>query len=246
MLPVNVEPVALAILAKAPVPGFAKTRLMPELGAHGAAALQECLTERAVETACAAAIGPVTLWCAPDSTHVSFRDLAARFALTLATQPDTDLGNRMLAAIAAAKGPVIVIGADCPALTAGHLRAAADALRDHDAVLIPVEDGGYVLIGLRAARDQAEWNPVSRPDHAPNQKARARSDAKPVPTFADRALVPRLFDNMEWSTPEVIVETRRRLAALGLTWKELPTLWDVDTPANLDRLRAAGLMEMFE
>jgi len=209
MLPVNVEPVALAILAKAPVPGFAKTRLMPELGAHGAAALQECLTERTVATACAAAIGPVTLWCAPDSIHVSFRDLAARFALTLATQPDTDLGTRMLAAIAAAKGPIIVIGTDCPALTAGHLRAAADALRDHDAVLIPVEDGGYVLIGLRAAE-------------------------------------PRLFDDMKWSTPEVMTETRRRLKQLGLTWKELPRLWDVDVPADLDRLRAAGLMEMFE
>jgi len=38
------------------------------------------------------------------------------------------------------------------------------------------------------ARDQAEWNPVSRPDHALNDKVRARSDAKPVPTFADRAL----------------------------------------------------------
>ena len=38
------------------------------------------------------------------------------------------------------------------------------------------------------ARDQAEWKPVSRPDHALNIKVRARSDAKPVPTFADRAL----------------------------------------------------------
>jgi NADH-quinone oxidoreductase subunit M len=38
------------------------------------------------------------------------------------------------------------------------------------------------------ARDQAEWSPVSRPDHALNYKDRARSDAKPVPTFADRAL----------------------------------------------------------
>jgi len=41
-----------------------------------------------------------------------------------------------------------------------------------------------------AARDQAKWNPVSRPDHAPNDKVRARSDAKPVSTFADRALAP--------------------------------------------------------
>jgi hypothetical protein len=57
--------------------------------------------------------------------------------------------------------------------------------------------------------------------------------------------VPRLFSDMKWSTPEVMTETRRRLAALGLTWKELPRLWDVDTPADLDRLRKAGMMDVF-
>ncbi len=45
------EPVAIAILAKAPIPGFAKTRLIPALGADGAATLQARLIERAVETA---------------------------------------------------------------------------------------------------------------------------------------------------------------------------------------------------
>ncbi len=41
--------------------------------------------------------------------------------------------------------------------------------------------------GRPPARDQAEWAPVSRPDRAPYEKVGARSDAKPVPTFADRA-----------------------------------------------------------
>jgi len=41
----------------------------------------------------------------------------------------------------------------------------------------------------KLARNQAEWAPVSRPDCAPTQEAGARSDAKPVPTFADRAPV---------------------------------------------------------
>jgi glycosyltransferase A (GT-A) superfamily protein (DUF2064 family) len=44
----------------------------------------------------------------------------------------------------------MVIGTDCPALTADHLRGAASALADHDVVLVPAEDGGYVLIGMRA------------------------------------------------------------------------------------------------
>ncbi len=139
----------IAVLAKAPVPGLAKTRLIPAIGAHAAAVLQERLTEQAVATALAADVGPVTLWCAPDSAHASFRTLAARFPVTLKRQPDGDLGVRMLAAFAAGT-PTLVIGTDCPARTAGHLRAAATALDTADVVLIPAEDGGYVLIGARA------------------------------------------------------------------------------------------------
>jgi hypothetical protein len=141
----------IAILAKAPVPGLAKTRLIPSIGAHAAAVLQERLTERAVATALAAKIGRVTLWCAPDPGHASFRELLTRNAMTLKRQPEGDLGARMLAALQAGAGPTLVIGSDCPALTPTHLRAAADALRDGaDVVLIPAEDGGYVLIGARA------------------------------------------------------------------------------------------------
>jgi len=141
---------AIAVLAKAPIPGLAKTRLIPSIGAHAAAVLQERLTERAVATACAADVGPVTLWCAPSIDQSSFQDLAWRFPIVLKQQPDGDLGDRMLGAIAANNGQTIVIGTDCPALTPAHLRAAAAALDDADAVLIPAEDGGYVLIGARA------------------------------------------------------------------------------------------------
>ena len=143
------EPVAVAILAKAPIAGFAKTRLIPVLGARGAAVLQERLVGRAVETACAAAIGPVTLWATPDESHPVFQSIAARLGITLARQADGDLGERMLAAITAANRCVLLIGSDCPALTLEHLRTAADVLRDRaPAVVIPAEDGGYVLIAL--------------------------------------------------------------------------------------------------
>ena len=57
----------VAILAKAPLAGFAKTRLIPHLGAEGAASLQRWLLQRTVTTALSAGIGPVTLWCAPDT-----------------------------------------------------------------------------------------------------------------------------------------------------------------------------------
>jgi uncharacterized protein len=142
----------ISILAKAPVPGTTKTRLIPSIGAHAAAVLQERLTERAVSTALAAATGRVTLWCAPDPGHVSFRELVRHHNVMLKRQPDGDLGARMLATI---NGPTLVIGSDCPALTPQHLRDAADALRgDADVVLIPAEDGGYVLIGTRVAHPQ--------------------------------------------------------------------------------------------
>ncbi len=147
----SASPVSIAIMARAPIPGAAKTRLIPSIGAHAAAVLQERLTERAVITALAADIGPVTLWCTPDLAHRSFQNLAERFPIVLKQQPDGDLGIRMLGAIAATQGFVLVIGVDCPALTSDHLRTAATALNDADMALIPAEDGGYVLIGARAA-----------------------------------------------------------------------------------------------
>jgi rSAM/selenodomain-associated transferase 1 len=198
-------PVAIAILAKAPIAGFAKTRLIPALGEAGAATLQARLTERAVATATAADTGPVTLWAAPDERHPAFAQLAVRFAVALTRQHDGDLGARMLAALAAANGPALVIGTDCPALTADHLRTAADVLRaGTDAVLIPAEDGGYVLIGTRGSHQA-------------------------------------LFRAMPWGTAGVMGETRRRLVELGLSWREPAILWDVDLPADLERLRAVGL-----
>lgn len=144
------EPIAIAILAKAPVPGFAKTRLIPALGADGAATLQARLIERAVMLVADAEVGPATLWAAPDASHPVFTALADRGLVTLARQPAGDLGARMLAAIVAARGPALVIGTDCPAMTVGHLRAAAETLRGRtDAVVIPTDDGGYALIGMR-------------------------------------------------------------------------------------------------
>ncbi|HKA81578.1 MAG TPA: TIGR04282 family arsenosugar biosynthesis glycosyltransferase [Xanthobacteraceae bacterium] len=201
------EPVAVAVLAKAPVAGFAKTRLIPVLGAEGAAALQARLIARAVATAAAAAVGPVTLWATPDVTHPAFQ-VARACGAALARQGDGDLGARMLAALAAANGPSLVIGTDCPALATDHLRTAADILRGGaDAVAIPAEDGGYALIGTRVPQ-------------------------------------PALFSDMRWSTPDVMEETRRRLRALGLSWQEPVTLWDVDVPQDLARLKEVGLGDL--
>ena len=144
--------VQIAVLAKAPVPGFAKTRLIPALGAAGAARLQRYLTLRTVRTALAADLGPVSLWCAPDTQHRFFRALRVTTGIQCLAQPVGDLGLRMHAAFVklCSAGPVLLVGTDCPPMTPAHFRRAALTLHDGaDAVFHPAEDGGYVLVGLR-------------------------------------------------------------------------------------------------
>lgn len=145
---------AVAVVAKAPVPGLTKTRLIPLLGAAGAARAQRGFALQTLATVRAASTGPLTLWCAPDTGHRFFRALHQRHGVVCRPQPAGHLGQRMAAAMAAhfvaqPAMPWLVVGTDCPALTPAHLQQAADALQTHDAVLIPAEDGGYVLLGLR-------------------------------------------------------------------------------------------------
>lgn len=147
--------VAVAILSRAPIPGQAETRLIPALGARGAANLQRWLLQRTVAMALVADMGPVSLWCAGDPRHPDFAHCRAFGSVAVRHQPEGDLGARMLAALReSSTAATLVIGTDCPALTAAHLRQAAQALTDHDAVALPAEDGGYVLIG--AAHPQPE------------------------------------------------------------------------------------------
>jgi len=201
------------VFARAPEPGAAKTRLIPLLGAERAAALQRILIDRAISTALAAGIGPVELWCAPSALHPLLTGFAKTHGIDAASQCDGDLGARMLHAAVtalAATPRVIIIGADCPALTARKLQQAAAALaNDYDAVLVPAEDGGYVLIGLKWCNAQ-------------------------------------LFTDIAWGTDQVMAATRERLAALDWHWHELPPAWDIDRPADFERLVASGLIRDLE
>ncbi|MBC7993699.1 MAG: TIGR04282 family arsenosugar biosynthesis glycosyltransferase [Rhizobacter sp.] len=138
------------VMAKAPVAGFAKTRLIPALGAEGAAALAATLLDVAI--AQAARYGSVDLCCAPDTHHPAFQRLAGRHGIVLSEQGEGDLGARMSRAFErhlAQHGAALMIGSDAPAIDAPMLQRAAQALSDADAVFIPALDGGYALIGLR-------------------------------------------------------------------------------------------------
>jgi rSAM/selenodomain-associated transferase 1 len=160
---------AVIVFAKAPQPGAVKTRLIPALGAEGAAALHTKLAKHALDTVRSASLKPVEMHCAPDADDPFFRYCQGHYGVALERQVTGDLGTRMHAAFAAALAAharVLMIGTDCPALTARHLRQAEKALREgHDAVFAPCEDGGYALIGLTRADpklfDGIAWSSAS-------------------------------------------------------------------------------------
>ena len=109
------------------------------------------MTRRTLRTA-AASGAQVWLWSAGDACHPFWAALAREGAPPPVAQQGDDLGARMAHALAvmhAGQHPAVVIGTDCPALTADHLRSAVVALAEHDHVFVPDEDGGYVLVGTR-------------------------------------------------------------------------------------------------
>ena len=140
------------LFAKAPVAGVVKTRLIPVLGAESAAQLHRRLMVRSLETLIKADVGPVEICCAPDASHPFFVDCQQRFGIALTTQRDGDLGERMRHAFERtllSASSALIVGADCPSMSADDIRAAATHLASHTAALIPADDGGYVLIGVR-------------------------------------------------------------------------------------------------
>jgi len=143
----------LLVLSKAPDPGLVKTRLIPVIGATGAAELYEDLLCSSLETAVNAGLCPVELWCSPGMTHPFFQQCRQRFGVELHEQTRGDLGHRMSHALESASRfsqSLVLIGADCPALSVGDLEEAFALLgQGTDVVLGPAEDGGYYLIGMR-------------------------------------------------------------------------------------------------
>ena len=197
----------IVVFAKAPLAGFAKTRLIPALGAEGAADLASAMLSHTLEQALAAGTQAVELCMSPAPADPAWQGVVLPQRVEQTDQGDGDLGARMSRAIdrafnralALQQGPVLVIGTDCPALTADQLSEAARQLAHHDAVLLPASDGGYVLIGLQAP-------------------------------------CPSLFTGMAWSTSVVAQETLRRMASLGLNVWQGPVLHDIDEPSDLKYL----------
>ncbi len=141
-------PIRLVIFTRYPEPGLAKTRLIPALGAEGAAALHRRLTE---QTLAAARMSGLTIEVrVTGAPHAAFVDWLGP-DLSFVDQGDGDLGERLQRA--AAPLPVLFIGSDLPDLSAAHLREAADLMQSGGTVLGPAEDGGYWALGLTHPAD---------------------------------------------------------------------------------------------
>jgi rSAM/selenodomain-associated transferase 1 len=146
------------IMARAPRPGTAKTRLEPLLGPDGCARLQAELIRH---TAGWVTRATRRAWLAftPADGLAELAGLVPR-RVRLFPQQAGDLGARLRHATELVfrvhRGPLMVIGTDAPELGPMHLRFAERALATGaDACLVPALDGGYALIALARATPAA-------------------------------------------------------------------------------------------
>ena len=145
------KPTRIIIFAKAPQAGFAKTRLIPALGAERAAELARQMLFDTLREALAADIGPVELCVTPEINQAAWQGIHLPKGIEIFAQGEGDLGARLAHAAERAlksAGPVLLIGTDCVELSSGLLQEAAQALQEHDAIIHCTEDGGYALLGL--------------------------------------------------------------------------------------------------
>lgn len=145
----------ISIFARWPEPGQAKTRLIPEFGPEGAAAIYRKLLAHTVEVARASEV-PFELRVT-GAEPVLFRKALGEDLLVV-EQGEGDLSAKL----GRVPAPAILIGSDCPGLTPDALRAARDTLDTEPVVIGPASDGGYYLLGFRDpapfAFEGMEWS----------------------------------------------------------------------------------------
>jgi uncharacterized protein len=195
---------AIAVMAKASIPGRAKTRLVPPLTPEEAANLNTTFLRDIADSLTGASafadIAPVIAY-APAGSAGFFREiLPTRIGLLETSAPSFGacLFHAAASLLEAGHESVCLINSDSPTLPTAYLVAAATMLAapEDRIVLGPSTDGGYYLIGLK------------RPHR-------------------------RLFEDIDWSTERVTAQTLARAQEIGLSVHQLPTWYDVDDLAAL-------------
>src|SRR5271170_5619440 len=198
---------AVAMMAKAPRIGDAKTRLAPPLSETEAAALSSCFIRDTADNIIAAAqSAPIHghIAYSPPESETVFRALLPE-SIRLLPSRRVGLGYSLYDAakdvLAAGYGSVCLVNSDSPTLPTSVLTEAAQTLlaSEDRVVLGPAEDGGYYCIGLKS--------PYARP-----------------------------FEDIAWSTEQVLTQTLERAHEIGLDTSVLPTWYDVDDLASRRRL----------
>jgi rSAM/selenodomain-associated transferase 1 len=164
--------VALLVLAKAPLPGRAKTRLCPPCSSDEAARLAEAALLDTLEVVSKASAGRKVLVF--DGDPQRWRPQG----FDVIAQRGDGLADRLAAAFADTKTPALLVGMDTPQLTEQLLADGISALErpDVDAVLGPALDGGYWSVGLKQP-NRAVFAGVPMSVPATWQKQRARIEA---------------------------------------------------------------------
>lgn len=147
----------ILVFCKAPQVGKVKTRLAQDIGELAATRVHEYLARHCLQQIADFAIAPIELWCAPDREHDFFRACSSEMNIPLKQQVGDDLGQRMQHALSETLNQypsAVLIGTDCPVITADYLRSAFVALSQQKTVIGPAEDGGYVLLGTYVEQPQ--------------------------------------------------------------------------------------------
>lgn len=140
--------VGLGVFARAPVAGQVKTRIADALGDAAALQIYRQLFDHTL-TRLERFEGALYLYITGDF-HSAFADRSRLAAWTVRPQSGPGLAARMYDAVREMHlehDKVLLVGTDCPLLGVAHLQGAVGHLVADDAVLIPAEDGGFVLIG---------------------------------------------------------------------------------------------------
>jgi rSAM/selenodomain-associated transferase 1 len=204
--------ITLGVLAKWPAAGKAKTRLIPLLGADGAAQVAMQLLQRSLH------------WidqCPPDVRAVLWTDggedaqwqgliqkLSQPARWQIQPQPGGHLGERMQTAMSfqlRQSACAALMGTDTPTLGPAHVAALQQSLMTHDAAFVPAFDGGYVMVGMRnLARCVAAFGPL------------------------------------DWGTERVAEQTRSALQVAGASQMWLAPEPDLDEPADYEAAVRSG------
>lgn len=143
---VGMDNVHAIIMCKAPVAGRVKTRLMPSYSAEEATTIHRAMAKTVIERT--SRIFPDSCIATDDVSDPFF----GQFDLPLVDQGEGDLGKRMSRLMSRAfgdgAGAVLFLGTDSPHMPESRLAEAIKMLDGHDAVIGPVEDGGYDLIAM--------------------------------------------------------------------------------------------------